>query len=157
MKKRVLFVIPVIIFIVVVPYVVFPILNDTKANNLKEEMLSQAMPEKTELVEIVAGCGNTSGTGDHTEVLVCLLVKSELSAEELYEFFSTDYKGPNPEKTNRHYVEVFAVTEGKTTTLAMETVGLKFERTAEGLNTDDLYIVLRTEDAVSSVFDLRGK
>ena len=157
MKKRILIVVLVLVFLNIVPYIVFPLLNDIKANNLKEEMSGQAMPEKTELIEIVAGCGNTSGTGDHSEVLICLLVKSELSAEELNEFFSTSFRDPEDETNNRHSVEVIRVTNGKTTTLAMGIVGLKFRDMPEAIDDNDLYIIQRVENAVSSFFDLRGK
>lgn len=35
------------------------------------------LPDKAEVIEAVHGCGNIRGTGDHTEIVVAILVKTD--------------------------------------------------------------------------------
>lgn len=61
-------------------------INDYNLEKYKEEVLANInLPEKTEMVDYVAGCGNSTGAGDHTDLYVAVLLKSELSWEELSE------------------------------------------------------------------------
>lgn len=104
------------------------------AKYTKEVLNSIDLPEKTEMVEYVAGCGNSTGAGDHTDLYVAILLKSELSWQELSKTFG-----------RVHIVE----TRGDKT-LAMDIIGLEFKT-----NTGDngYYIV---EFRKSGILDWRG-
>ena len=53
------------------------ICNDMKAAKIKKEYMSMELPDKTELVETVTFVGNSSGTGNHTEIWVGMLIRTE--------------------------------------------------------------------------------
>ena len=67
------------------------ICNDIKASRIEKEYAEMKLPEKTRRVSTVSYVGNTSGAGNHTEIWAGMVVYSELSAEELEEFFDGYY------------------------------------------------------------------
>ncbi len=103
-------------------------------------------PEKTKIIEVVSGCGNTSGTGNHTEILICLLIKSNLSQEKITEFYKNNYQ----------YVDVVKVEKEEPFMLSMQLLGLEFKKLKGIKDYNGYYIVEMVENAVSSDFDLRG-
>ncbi|MEL7657267.1 hypothetical protein DesLBE_0220 [Desulfitobacterium sp. LBE] len=128
-------------------YFIFPILNDIKAEKLAKEMLNTTPPNNTEIVEAISGCGNTGGTGNHTEVWIGLLVKSGLSKKELLKYYSDLY----------NYIEVYeTAADGAGYPIIMQFIDDEFKSFENISNHDDYFIIGRTENAVSSSFDLRG-
>ena len=110
-------------------------INNYNLDKYANEVLSSVnLPQKTEMIEYVSGFGNSTGAGDHTDLYVAILLKSELSWEELSETFG-----------RVHIVE----TSGDKT-LAMELIGLEFKT-----NTADsgYYIV---ESRKSGILDGNG-
>ncbi|MDE5597169.1 MAG: hypothetical protein K2J04_04995 [Lachnospiraceae bacterium] len=67
------------------------ICNDIKASRIEKEYAVMELPEKTRRVSTVSYVGNTSGAGNLTEIWAGMVVYSELSAEELEEFFDGYY------------------------------------------------------------------
>lgn len=61
--------------------------NNIKANQIEKSFLRLDMPPKTEFVETASFVGNTSGTGNHTEIWAGMLISSSLSKEELNDYF----------------------------------------------------------------------
>ena len=143
LKKFSILIIPIFCFSCIPIY-----LNNKKTEKLTQEMLNAPLPNKTELIELFSGCGNTSGTGDHVEIWIGLLVKSELSKRELLEFYRNSYK----------YIEVYEVTtktELEYCYFIMDRLGISFENLKNVSHDDGYFIVGRTESPASS-FDIRG-
>ena len=138
MKKIILYVLIAIIVLTLLlsALIVVPIkINDYSLEKYsKEVMESIEIPENTEIVEFISGCGNSTGAGDHTDLYVAVLLKSELSWEELAETFG-----------RVHIVE----TRGDKTT-AMDIIGIEFETDMSGKG---YYIV---EFRKQGLLDLRG-
>lgn len=64
-----------------------PLCNNWKAAQLEKELSGMPMPTQTRLVEVESYVGNTSGTGDHTEIWVGMLLQSSQSKERLSRHF----------------------------------------------------------------------
>lgn len=79
-------------FMLLIFYFLFggAICNDIKANHIKKSFYSLTMPADTKLVEVSAFVGNTSGTGNHTEIWAGMLIYSSLSEDDIHKCFS-DY------------------------------------------------------------------
>ncbi len=103
----------IVISLFITAVIMVPIkINDYNLKEYEEEVLANIkIPEKTEMVEYVAGCGNSTGGGDHTDLYVAILLKSELSWEELSESFGR--------------VEIIDGLDNKT--IAMYNMNLEFE------------------------------
>lgn len=81
----------ILLFIAVFYYFIGGALcNDIKASQIEKAFLRMDMPPGTECVETTSFVGNTSGTGNHTEIWAGMLIHSNLSKEELGSYFK-DY------------------------------------------------------------------
>lgn len=85
------------VMIVILPFAVIfynfiggALCNDIKASRIEKSFLRMDMPSGAECVETTSFVGNTSGTGNHTEIWAGMLIHSTLSKEELGSYFK-DY------------------------------------------------------------------
>ena len=131
----------VVFTVAILPWFAFPILNDIKANNLKQELQSAPLPQNTEIIAALSGCGNTGGTGDHTEIWAGILIRTELSEDEIYQYYGDD---------------VQRVDSNKQKTFIMDLIGKEFTNLKSISKYDGYYIVEQVGNAVSSFFDIRG-
>lgn len=127
-----------LIAIIVLPWVISPIIDNIALGHYESQILEELeLPPDVEVIEIIHGCGNTGGTGNHTEMYVGMLVKTSLPAEEWDEYHDQVYS------TLTHGME----------TWAMGCTGISFsgEYIEEGY-----YILEFIQSAPCSEFDLRG-
>ncbi|MDR2593251.1 MAG: hypothetical protein LBC87_00565 [Fibromonadaceae bacterium] len=133
---------------IIAVFLVFTKLNDIKTEKLANEILNGPIPNSTEVIEIISGCGNVTGTGNDVEIWIGLLVKSELSKEELLEFYRNLY-GKN--------IEVYEASTYKyRNSLLMKMLKIEFNSLKNLSSYDNYFIIGRSEEAVSANFDLRG-
>ena len=115
--------------------------NDWRAAKLEREYARMELPEGAKRVETASFVGNTSGTGNHTEIWVGMLVYSELPVEELEAFYAG------------HMVE--AVPEDLTVSYPYQKDFIEFQA-LQGKDCGKGYFVVGNYyDAVTQV-DLRG-
>lgn len=133
----------VILFLVlfaalVLLFVLSPVIDDIALNHYEEETTSALeLPPDTKIIGTVSKCGNTSGTGNHTEMYLAVLVKTSLS-----------------EKTWNEYGFIsHSVSADGEQTYTMKVLNLDFPHMDEP---DGCYILEYAEDAPCSSFDLRG-
>lgn len=126
----------IVISLFITAVIVVPIkINDYNLEKYKEEVLANInLPEKTEMVDYVAGCGNSTGAGNHTDLYVAVLLKSELSWEELSETFG----------------RVVIINGEDNKTIAMYNMNLEFKTKTDG---EGYYIA---EFRKSGILDWRG-
>jgi len=124
------------------PFIIFPILNSIEAAKLARTVQNKELPEKTAIVEVISGVGNIAGTGNNTSLWAGMLIKTELTEEEICSFY--------------HHNNVQKVDERNKRTSIMFLVSSDFHALENISVYDGYYIVEWTDDAVSSFFDLRG-
>lgn len=134
----ILIIVIALIAIVILPFIIAPVIDNIALSKFRSQVLSEVeMPAESVIVETVSGCGNTGGTGNHTELLVSVLVKSKLDEGAFFEYYPHAYKAE----------------ELDFETWAMGCVGLSFRKPeAEG----NYYILEFIKSAPCSDFDLRG-
>ena len=138
MKK---IIIPVAIISFIIGFVVMfiPLSNDRAARNVEQQLVSITLPENTELVESVSKAGKLTGNGNGMQYFGAMLIKSELTLDELSAFYSVAVV----KKQTSQKIEV------------VEHEQMSFETVIDG---DDYYIVYMF-DGSSSFFanlDIRG-
>ena len=138
MKK---IIIPVAIISFIIGFVVMfiPLSNDRAARNVEQQLVSITLPENTELVESVSKAGKLTGNGNGMQYFGAMLIKSDLTPDELSDFYS----GAVVKKQTSQKIEV------------VEHEQMSFETVIDG---DDYYIVYMF-DGSSSFFanlDIRG-
>lgn len=128
--------IPVLLLILAV--FLSPMIDDMALSGYRDDILqSLALPENAAVVETVSGCGNSSGTGNHLEMVVGVLVRSDLDADEFTALFP----------------DAFPVWEQDFSTEAMRLLGLNLPKMEEA---GRYYYLEYIASAPCSALDLRG-
>ncbi len=141
MKKTIICVACVIIGVILIclPYQI----NNRACSKYRSEIEARlANVADITVLQVVNGCGNSSGTGDHTDLYVAALVKAN-SREDAIERAFPDA------------MDVRAVVDEGERTLAMKLINLSFDEE----NYDDsknLYIIEFSKRTLFSSLDLRG-
>ncbi|MDE6685873.1 MAG: hypothetical protein K2K17_00985 [Lachnospiraceae bacterium] len=149
--KKVLIVVSCLVSCVVITYIAIriaaPIFNDNVAKKTAGELVDLPLPNNTEFIESIYEAGKIVGNGNGMQYFGAILIKSELSLDELKEYYGafTEHDWEcvveNQKTTN---VEFF---NGHT--------NVTFKTDIEG---DDYYIVYSwgSNDTIFHEFDLRG-
>ena len=140
-KKIAIIIVMLIPIIIIASFIVVPIINDIKAEQLTDSLKKELLPEETILIEAISGCGNTTGTSNHAETWAGMLIKTELTEEQIYEFYG---------KAN-----VQKVDETNQTTSILRLLGRHFKYLNNISEYEGYYIVERVGEAISA-FELRG-
>ncbi len=70
-----------------------PLVNNGSAKDVEKSLTDIALPEDTELVESISEAGKLVGNGNGMQYFGAILVKSELSEEELNAYYSEKLDG----------------------------------------------------------------
>ena len=70
-----------------------PLVNNGSAKDVEKSLTDIALPEDTELVESISKAGKLVGNGNGMQYFGAILVKSELSEEELNAYYSEKLDG----------------------------------------------------------------
>ncbi|MCM1333694.1 MAG: hypothetical protein NC084_06035 [Bacteroides sp.] len=92
MKKVILLILFIPLGVLALLFLLAPVLNDGAAKRTAEELADLPLPERSELVEIAYKAGKLTGSGNGMQYFGAILLKSELSPEELSEFYSGEAK-----------------------------------------------------------------
>lgn len=142
-----------LIFLILILFIGVPLLiniqNDIIANNSKEELLKTELPNNTEIVDSISIAGKLTGNGNGMQYFGAILIKTDLSKEELEEYYN-QYR-------NNEYS--FLVSKQNTNTIEMiEHGSYKFEKFNE--NDKEKYFTIYSWGSSKNdfliEFDLRG-
>lgn len=131
------------------------ICNDIKASRIEKEYAVMELPEKTRRISTVSYVGNTSGAGNLTEIWAGMVIYSELSAEELEEFFDGYYVVELPvgiEKTDWVDWLDYAAELSPITEMLREKL---FSALKEPISSEGYFVINKYYDAFTQQ-DLRG-
>ena len=135
-----------LIVLILAAFVSVPVYNNYCAYNVEKMLCETPLPEQTELIEAISQTGKLTGNGNGMQYFGAILIKSELSLEELDAYYS-DYRSSELE----YLVEV---QKGQSVEM-LEHGGLQF---SEEINGNSYYIVYSWESGNSLLgeLDIRG-
>ena len=135
-----------LIVLILAAFVSVPVYNNYCAYNVEKMLCETPLPEQTELIEVISQTGKLTGNGNGMQYFGAILIKSELSLEELDAYYS-DYRSSELE----YLVEV---QKGQSVEM-LEHGGLQF---SEEINGNSYYIVYSWESGNSLLgeLDIRG-
>ena len=108
MKNKYLIMSVIIILTILLIY--FLLYPNTKLKNLEDEVNNIALPPNIEKIAIKSAIGDSGGNGDYSTLRVILVVKTELTIDELkQEFENINLKFPNHYKNNNN-TPIFYIT-----------------------------------------------
>lgn len=146
MKKIMISIITVILVGIVLFLMACPRVNDMTAEKVSEKLASTTLPERTEIVEQIDRAGKLCGNGNGMQFFGAILLKSELTQEELDQYYEK-YR-----KESWEYVVAPQVTEH------VEAVELEDLSFTAAISEEGYYIVYTWGTGVEPFceFDLRG-
>ena len=100
--KRILVVLlSVIIVLPIISYIGIVITNNIIADNVEKDLVAYELPINTKLVDSISIAGKLTGNGNGMQYMGAILVESDLSEEELKEYYSSkfDYIEVNEQET----------------------------------------------------------
>lgn len=100
--KRILIVLLIVILVLpIISYVGIVITNNTIADRIEKDLIEYELPTNTELMGSISIAGKLTGNGNGMQYMGAILVDSDLSKEELKEYYSSkfDYIEVNEQET----------------------------------------------------------
>lgn len=136
----------VVLILLIGGIILIPFINDYYAYRTKAELCEIPLPDRTEIVDSVYKAGKLTGNGNGMQYFGAILIKSELSLNELEDYYS-DYR-------EQEWTCVVEHQEGKTVK-GIENGEVLFSEEADG---DDFYIVYSWGDGpdLLEATDIRG-
>lgn len=91
----------VIIALTTIFYLAIVITNNSIANKIEKDLVSYELPTNTKLIDSLSAAGKLTGSGNGMQYMGAILVESDLSKEELKEYYSSqfDYIEVNQQET----------------------------------------------------------
>ena len=80
-----------LIVLILAAFVSVSVYNNYCAYNVEKMLCETPLPEQTELIEAISQTGKLTGNGNGMQYFGAILIKSELSLEELETYYS-DYR-----------------------------------------------------------------
>ncbi len=145
MKKRITIILISILVLLLLSFIIsIPLVNNYSARCVENELLDIPLPSDTEFVESISEAGKLVGNGNGMQYFGAILVKSELSLDELTEYYNGYNKNIMVKKQNGNSIEF------------IEHGVLAFESEING--SDSYYTVCMFGDGIApfSHLDLRG-
>lgn len=147
MKKVLVAIVLAVVIIFLFVLITAPIVNDNVAKKTANELADLPLPNNTEFIESINKAGKLIGNGNGMQYFGAILIKSELSLEELIEY----YKGFAENEWN-------CIVENQIDSdviIMKEHTGLTFKTDMEG---DNYYIVYSWGDnnTIFHELDVRG-
>ncbi|WP_310602331.1 hypothetical protein [Anaerosporobacter sp.] len=143
----------VLIFMAIMVLIIvsIPLTNNHIAKTVKEDLIKMPLPEKTEIVDSISAAGKLIGAGNGMQYLGAMLIKSELTLEELDAYYA---KYREDEWDWNYQVE--KQTSNKIT--IVEHIDISFEILEEEFGANTYYIVYTwgESDYFFADFDLRA-
>ena len=91
LKKLLMILLAVAVVLPIVLYVAIVITNNGIADRIEKLLASHELPENTVLVDSLSVAGKLAGNGNGMQYMGAILIESDLSAEELTEYYSSDF------------------------------------------------------------------
>lgn len=125
-------------------FVIAPTLDERAAEKYKNEVVEKLELHKDlSVVSAKSGCANT-GNGNHTEIIACVLIKTELTEKEMKALFEKE-KGARL-LTVEEFRKIYY----------MEMAGICFNELEKAKVKPDYYVVEFIDSAPFSEFDIKG-
>jgi len=133
----------IICTLIIAEIIVCPIINDFVAKNVVKDIQKIELPEETVFIESISDAGKLCGNGNGMDYFGAILIQSDLSFDELKEYYSI-YEG-----------KIFIEPQTRKDITVIEHDSISFKTNVSG---DDYYIVYSwgNYNGIASEFDLRG-
>lgn len=92
LKRIFLILVIVIITLPIISYIGIVVTNNIIADKIEKELVAYALPPNTDLMDSISIAGKLTGNGNGMQYMGAILVDSELSKQELKEYYSSEFE-----------------------------------------------------------------
>lgn len=144
------------LFIFVMSLFIFnPLLNEYRLFAFSQQL--ETLPQNITLVESKTICGKLNGNGNGMDFLACILVKSDLSLEEIQQYYNgIAFKTVKNDANHKVIKQVLHVKGNKLETEYLQHGSISFNTLNASQGYSKSYIVLIYDGGYSADFDIRG-
>ncbi|WP_371368216.1 hypothetical protein SRRS_18780 [Sporomusa rhizae] len=144
------------LFIFVMSLFIFiPLLNDYRLFAFAQQL--KTLPQNITLVESKTICGKLNGNGNGMDFLACILVKSDLSLEEIQQYYDgIVFQTAKNDVNHKVEKQVLPVKGNKLETEYLEHGSISFDTLKPSPDYSKYYIMLIYDGGYSADLDIRG-
>lgn len=147
----------IIIFLIIIPFIISPIINDIRLSRFSKQLNNLSLPNDTECIEMEKACGKLNGNGNGMDYFTCMLIKSDLSLNDLNEFYRNQkFKPAKLFSKNDIEIDITRSTECKLESDYIENQDIYFDSLKNESDYSKYYIVMIYDGGYGAGFDLRG-
>jgi len=88
LKRPFIIVICSIVAVLILPWFICPVINNIKLACFTRQLTGYELPSKTQMIESRSICGKLNGNGNGMDFFATILIKSDLSLNELQKYYS---------------------------------------------------------------------
>jgi len=88
LKKTFLLILVIAVVVPILLVLSTPFINNYIAYSIKKDLVKVSLPDKTELIDHLSSAGKLTGNGNGMQFFGAILIKSELTLEELNDYYS---------------------------------------------------------------------
>jgi hypothetical protein len=156
LKRVFLPIVVAFILIIILPFIIAPLYNNWCLDRFAEQLLSQPLPEETNLLDDIKQCGKLSGNGNGMDFLTVLIIRSDNNLKELelyYNNISMSEARPNRKPfSDPPFLNVYSVQSSK---LVLDFINspILIQDYSDFRN---IYAVVLFDGGYNADFDIRG-
>lgn len=108
MKKIKVFIIAIAIWCALSPFLFYSaivITNNCIANDVEKKLVKCSFPENTQIISSISVAGKMRGNGNGMQYMGSILVRSDLSKEQLLAYYNAKIDGVEVEKQKDAYID----------------------------------------------------
>lgn len=155
--KNILILPLIILSLMILSFIVSPIINDITLKSFAKQLNKYPLPEKTEFIENEVVCGKLNGNGNGMDFFASILVKSDLSLDELKQYYkNTMFKGAKTNKKQGVTANILPAKGYKLECEYLEHRDVYFSALKDMSDYSKYYIIMLYDGGYSPGFDLRG-
>ena len=83
-----LIIVLLVVLLIIVCTISIPIMNDYSAKQIANDIYKLPLPDNTEFIELISKSGKLTGNGNGMQYFGAMLIKSDLSLDELDTYYS---------------------------------------------------------------------
>ncbi len=146
-----------IIVLIVASFFISPLINNLTLNSFAKQLYKQPLPPRTQLLEKEAVCGKLNGNGNGMDFFASVLIRSDLSLDELEAYYQNTSVKSAKKTENRAVSPQVLLPEGeKLNTEYVEHADIYFEHLKTINNYSGYYVIMIYDGGYEAWFDLRG-
>lgn len=147
----------VLFLILLAPFLFSPLVNNYRLALFADQFNTLILPHSTVEIERQRLCGKLNGNGNSMDYVVCSLIQSDLSRNELYSFYSTiQFNAVEQRSDHKPTLEVIPLTTANVPSLYLIHHTLSFRSLQNTSDFSGFYAVLLYDGSYNADFDWRG-